>query len=104
LVIGNFVLSETQQTLSSLVEDMIEKFPCSGEINFKVADTQATIQKIFDHFADQNPAIDETDGISLNFGAWRLNVRASILNLYYVSTLKAVKTKIHNQYKTMWMN
>lgn len=71
------VLSETQQTLSSLVEDMIEKFPCSGEINFKVADTQATIQKIFDHFADQNPTIDETDGISLNFGAWRLNVRAS---------------------------
>ena len=71
------VLSETQQTLSSLVEGMIEKFPCSGEINFKVADTQATIQKIFDHFADQNPAIDETDGISLNFGAWRLNVRAS---------------------------
>lgn len=71
------VLSETQQTLSSLVEEMIEKFPCSGEINFKVADTQATIQKIFDHFADQNPAIDETDGVSLNFGAWRLNVRAS---------------------------
>ena len=29
------VLSETQQTLSSLVEDMIEKFPCSGEINFR---------------------------------------------------------------------
>ncbi|WP_180056330.1 phosphomannomutase CpsG [Acinetobacter sp. YH12227] len=71
------VLSETQQKLSSLVEDMIEKFPCSGEINFKVADTQATIRKIFDHFADQNPAMDETDGISLNFGAWRLNVRAS---------------------------
>ena len=71
------VLSETQQTLSSLVEGMIEKFPCSGEINFKVADTQATIQKIFDHFANQNPAIDETDGVSLNFGAWRFNVRAS---------------------------
>ncbi|MFP8817596.1 phosphomannomutase CpsG [Acinetobacter johnsonii] len=71
------VLSETQQTMSSLVEDMIEKFPCSGEINFKVADTQATIQKIFDHFADQNPAIDDTDGVSLNFGAWRFNIRAS---------------------------
>lgn len=71
------VLSETQQTLSSLVKDMIEKFPCSGEINFKVADTQATIQKIFDHFSDQNPEIDETDGVSLNFGSWRLNVRAS---------------------------
>ena len=71
------VLSETQQTLSSLVEDMIAKFPCSGEINFKVADTQATIQKIFDHFANQNPVIDYTDGVSLDFGAWRFNVRAS---------------------------
>lgn len=56
---------------------MIEKFPCSGEINFKVTDTQTTIQKIFDHFAAQNPAIDKTDGVSLNFGTWRFNVRAS---------------------------
>ncbi len=71
------VLSDTQQSLSSLVEDMIAKFPCSGEINFKVKDTQDTIQKIFDHFADLNPAIDQTDGVSLDFGAWRLNVRAS---------------------------
>ncbi|WP_089604247.1 phosphohexomutase domain-containing protein [Acinetobacter piscicola] len=71
------VLSETQQSLSSLVEGMIERFPCSGEINFKVTDTQITIQKIFDYFSDQNPAIDKTDGVSLDFGAWRLNVRAS---------------------------
>ena len=71
------VLSDTKQSLSSLVEDMITKFPCSGEINFKVVDTQVTIQKIFDHFADQNPVIDQTDGVSLDFGAWRLNVRAS---------------------------
>ena len=71
------VLSETGKSLSSLVEEMIAKFPCSGEINFKVADTQATIQKIFDHYADQQPEIDQTDGVSLNFGAWRFNVRAS---------------------------
>lgn len=71
------VLSETRQSLSSLVEEMISKFPCSGEINFKVADTQVTIQKLFDHFADQNPSIDHTDGVSLDFGAWRFNVRAS---------------------------
>ena len=71
------VLSETKQSLSSLVEEMIAKFPCSGEINFKVADTQTTIQKLFDHYADQKPAIDKTDGVSLDFGAWRFNVRAS---------------------------
>lgn len=71
------VLSETGKSLSSLVEEMIAKFPCSGEINFKVADTQATIQKLFDHYANQQPEIDQTDGVSLNFGAWRFNVRAS---------------------------
>ena len=71
------VLSETRLSLSSLVEGMIERFPCSGEINFKVADTQVTIQKIFDYFADQKPVIDQTDGVSLDFGVWRLNVRAS---------------------------
>lgn len=71
------VLSETKQSLSTLVESMITKFPCSGEINFKVADTQTTIQKIFDHYAEQNPEIDQTDGVSLNFGTWRFNVRAS---------------------------
>lgn len=71
------VMSETKQSLSSLVENMIEKFPCSGEINFKVENTQTTITKIMDHFANQNPTIDQTDGISLDFGAWRFNVRAS---------------------------
>ena len=71
------VLSETKKSLSSLVEEMISKFPCSGEINFKVTDSQTTIQKLFDHYADQKPAIDKTDGVSLDFGAWRFNVRAS---------------------------
>ncbi|ESK36981.1 hypothetical protein P256_02427 [Acinetobacter nectaris CIP 110549] len=71
------LLSETQQTLSSLVENMIAKFPCSGEINFKVSNTGTVIQRIFDHYAVQNPTIDKTDGVSLDFGAWRLNIRAS---------------------------
>ena len=71
------VLSETKKTLSSLVAEMISKFPCSGEINFTVQDTAITIQKIVEHFAAQQPQIDQTDGISLDFGVWRLNVRAS---------------------------
>ncbi len=71
------VVSETQKPLSALVEEMIEKFPCSGEINFKVENTQQTIDRIFNYFAAQNPQIDQTDGVSLDFGAWRFNVRAS---------------------------
>nr|MBP8207664.1 phosphomannomutase CpsG [Acinetobacter sp.] len=88
------VLSETQKPLSSLVEEMIEKFPCSGEINFKVEDTQVTIQKIFNHFADRNPTIDNTDGVSLDFGAWRLNVRAS--NTEPLLRLNIESRKDHN--------
>lgn len=71
------VLSETKQSLSALVEDMIAKFPCSGEINFKVQDTASTIDKIFAYYQTKQPQIDRTDGVSLDFGAWRFNVRAS---------------------------
>lgn len=71
------LLSETGQSLSSLVEDRIAKFPCSGEINFKVSDTQAVIQRVFEYYQEQQPAIDQTDGVSLDFGHWRLNIRAS---------------------------
>ena len=71
------LLSETGKSLSELMDAMIESYPCSGEINFKVASSQATIDKIMAHYAPLNPEIDETDGISLNFGNWRFNVRAS---------------------------
>ena len=71
------LLSQSGQPLSQLVNERIAKFPCSGEINFVVDDSKATIQRILDYFAAQQPAIDETDGISLDFGNWRFNLRAS---------------------------
>lgn len=71
------VISESKKSLSTLVEDMIEKFPCSGELNFTVANPQNTIQKICDYYQNQQADIDTTDGLSLDFGAWRFNVRAS---------------------------
>lgn len=71
------VISESKKSLSTLVEDMIEKFPCSGELNFTVANPQQTLQKIRDYYQNQQAGIDTTDGLSLDFGAWRFNVRAS---------------------------
>lgn len=71
------LLSKTDEKLSTLVNDMISKYPCSGEINFKVIDTQKAIDKVIEHFADQNPSLDYTDGVSANFGDWRFNIRAS---------------------------
>ncbi|RYY80807.1 MAG: phosphomannomutase CpsG [Moraxellaceae bacterium] len=71
------LISQAGKPLSSLVNERIAKFPCSGEINFVVDDSQATIQRILDYFAPQQPVVDETDGISLDFGNWRFNLRAS---------------------------
>lgn len=75
LVIG--LISQTGKPLSALVNERIAKYPCSGEINFKVADSKAVIAKILAHYQPQNPVLDTTDGISLDFGNWRVNVRSS---------------------------
>ncbi|HWM29626.1 MAG TPA: phosphomannomutase [Woeseiaceae bacterium] len=64
-------------TLSELVDDRMEKFPASGEINRKVADAKRAIQVIRDRYAPDSNAIDETDGVSLEFDQWRFNLRSS---------------------------
>jgi phosphomannomutase len=64
-------------TLSQLVDDRMEKFPASGEINRKVGDSAKAIRAIRDRFAGNARAIDETDGVSLEFEEWRFNLRSS---------------------------
>ncbi|MEJ2393640.1 MAG: phosphomannomutase CpsG [Candidatus Thiodiazotropha sp.] len=71
------LLSRRHQPLSALVSERESAFPCSGEINYKVADTGQAIRHIESHFAADQPAVDRTDGISLEFTDWRLNLRAS---------------------------
>ena len=63
--------------LSKMLDERIEKFPSSGEINFRVEDTAESISKVEQHFADSVENIDRTDGLSMNFGDWRFNLRAS---------------------------
>ena len=71
------LISETGASLGSLVEERVERFPCSGEINFTVDDAPAAIQRVQDHFSSLDPAIDWTDGLSADFGEWRFNLRSS---------------------------
>jgi phosphomannomutase len=66
-----------EATLSQLVDDRMEKFPASGEINRKVADGARAIRVIRDRYAGDAKAIDETDGVSLEFDEWRFNLRSS---------------------------
>jgi phosphomannomutase/phosphomannomutase/phosphoglucomutase len=75
LVIG--LLCSTGKPLSSLVGERETAYPCSGEINYTVADAQAAMRKVEEHFAADKPAIDRADGLSLAFADWRLNLRSS---------------------------
>ena len=35
------------------------------------------IQAVQAHYAEQNPKVDTTDGLSLEFDDWRMNIRIS---------------------------
>ena len=71
------LVSTSGLSLAGLVEDRMRAYPCSGEINFKVADAHATTERVLAHYASQAPTLDHTDGISADFGQWRFNLRSS---------------------------
>lgn len=71
------LVSKTGKPLSMLVEERVAAFPCSGEINYKVTDVPSVLEKVMEHFAPLNPQVDKTDGVSLEFSNWRMNIRAS---------------------------
>ena len=71
------LMSRQGRKLSELVGARMGAYPCSGEINYTVSDAKAVLAAVQAHFAEQNPKVDTTDGLSLEFADWRMNVRAS---------------------------
>ncbi|MGK0249903.1 MAG: phosphomannomutase [Oleispira sp.] len=71
------LISKSGKSLTQLVEERMAKFPCSGEINSILDDAPATLVKVEAHYASSGAEIDHTDGLSMNFGDWRFNLRAS---------------------------
>ena len=71
------LLSTTGRTLSDLVGERQQLFPASGEINRQVADADATLQLLFDGYADKALAVDDADGYCFEFSDWRFNIRKS---------------------------
>ena len=62
--------------LSSLLAERKRAFPVSGEINSKVAAPQATLARVKERFA-KGGRLDYTDGLSVEFDAYRFNLRMS---------------------------
>ncbi len=71
------LLSVKGKKLSETVAERIAAYPSSGEINSKLPDPEAAISRVRQHYQADASAIDETDGISLEFADWRFNLRSS---------------------------
>ena len=71
------LLSVSGQKFSSLVEKRMQAFPASGEINREVDDAEKSIEKVQQVYADSAQDIDFTDGLSMDMGEWRFNLRMS---------------------------
>jgi phosphomannomutase len=71
------LLCESGKPLSALVGERIAKFPASGEINRKVTDAKTTIARVQERYQPGAKAVDFTDGLSIDLGDWRFNLRSS---------------------------
>jgi phosphomannomutase/phosphomannomutase/phosphoglucomutase len=72
------LICQLGRPLSDLVGQRMLTYPCSGEINYRVRDVHATIEHVQNHFTSLfTPDIDFTDGVSMDFVDWRMNLRGS---------------------------
>ena len=69
------MLSEENKKFSEILKPLREKYFISGEINSKVNDVKAMLQKIETIY--KAGEIEKIDGISARFADWRFNVRGS---------------------------
>lgn len=70
------LLSNGNKPLSEVVEPIDNRFR-SGEINLKVEDKPAAISRVKSHFTEKGGAIDEFDGLTVEFPDRWFNLRAS---------------------------
>jgi len=70
------LLSEADRPLSELVAE-IDHYYRSGEINSKVNDRNATIEKMREYAADKGYRVDDLDGVTIYGDGWWANLRPS---------------------------
>lgn len=71
------LMCTTGKSLSQLMKERMAAFPSSGEINSTLADPVAAIDRVLQHYQPKALSVDTTDGISLDMGEWRFNLRSS---------------------------
>ena len=70
------MLSNSDKPLSELRQPF-DRYVASGEINTRVADAGAVIEFVANHYSASGAEIDRLDGMTVDFGEWWFNLRAS---------------------------
>ena len=68
---------EEKTRLSELVSEMKNRFPSSGELNFKVSNPANCLKILESVYAADADSIDYLDGLSVTFSNWRFNLGQS---------------------------
>jgi len=76
LLLAEMICSQNR-SLADMVDERIERYPVSGEINTTVTDTAAVLERVEAHYAGLPHEIDRTDGLGMDFGDWRFNLRGA---------------------------
>jgi phosphomannomutase len=71
------LLGQAGEGLGSMLAALRRDYPSSGEVNFAVPDPSAMLSRVHRALCPEAKGEDWTDGLSLDFGDWRLNLRAS---------------------------
>jgi phosphomannomutase len=71
------LLSTQNTSLADLLADRRAAFPSSGEINYRLDDAEAAVDRVVAALEPEAQGRDDTDGVGLDFGSWRLNLRRS---------------------------
>lgn len=71
------LLGRSGKSLGALLAGRIRRYPISGEINRSVSDVAAVLQKVERLHASRALSVSYIDGLSMDLGDWRFNLRAS---------------------------
>ena len=71
------LVSDTGNSLSSMIHSRMNEYPCSGEINRKIDNAPNVLSALKNNYLNDAQEIDHTDGLSMSFDGWRFNIRSS---------------------------
>jgi phosphomannomutase len=71
------LMSKDGRPLSALVDEAMRRYPVSGEINRSVKDAGAVMEAVRRRFEGVAREITLVDGLSMDMGDWRFNLRSS---------------------------